>query len=399
MNNKIKLADGVNINDIWVVIPVYNNAVSIFKVAENILAIWSNVIVVDDGSTDISSLKDLLSPLELIVLEHDKNRGKGAALKTAASFIESKQGKYMITLDGDGQHLSQDINNFIPALNSSGTSFLIGNRDFNTANVPGSSVFGRRFSNFWVHIETGKVIADTQSGFRAYPVRAFNKLKVKKNSYDFEIEVLVKLVWAGMEVQSIPIEVFYPPVKERVSHFHPLKDNFRLSILHTQLIFRKLLPFSYKQSGTKKRPKERVKFILHPVKLIKHLLVENATPGGLAAAAFTGVFIGTIPIFGFHTLAIIYVSTRLHLNKFFGIGMQNFCTPPFVPALCIFVGHYLRTGNLYNEFNAKAIFALDRVYEWFLGSVILAPILGFFAFLVVLFLARYLKRNLAIRST
>jgi len=392
--NNINLADGLKTDDIWVVIPVYNNADSIFKVVEDVLSIWPNVIVIDDGSHDISSLKSLLSSLKVIVLEHGVNKGKGVALRTAASFIESKHGRYMITLDGDGQHYPQDIKSFFSALNSSGTSFLIGKRDFNTENIPDSSIFGRRFSNFWVHLETGKFIADTQSGFRVYPVKYFNKLKLKKDSYDFEIEVLVKLIWAGMEVKSIPIDVYYPPVKERVSHFHPIKDNFRLAILHTQLILSKLLPFSRKKYVINKEETGPVKFILHPVKLIKYLLQDNATPSGLAAAAFIGVFIGTLPVFGFHTLAIIYISTRLHLNKVLGIGIQNVCTPPFVPAFCIFIGHYMSTGNFYNKFSAKDIFSVDRLYEWFLGSLILAPVLGIVAFAVILFIARYIKRNM-----
>jgi len=113
----------------------------------------------------------------------------------------------MVTIDADGQHYPDDIPSFIENLDE--TAVLVGCRDFTVADVPGSSKFGRKFSNFWFRIETGLLARDTQSGFRAYPVKYLKELPLATRSYDWDMEVLVRSAWGGMGIKSIPIRVFY----------------------------------------------------------------------------------------------------------------------------------------------------------------------------------------------
>ena len=132
-------------------------------------SILQNVVVVDDGSTD-ADVAALLSGLDVVVLKHEKNLGKGQAILTASRYVEEQGGVYMITIDADGQHAPQDIEKFIPLMREDEPAIIIGCRDFNTENVPASSRFGRSFANFWLKVETGRTVDDCQSGFRAYPV-------------------------------------------------------------------------------------------------------------------------------------------------------------------------------------------------------------------------------------
>lgn len=112
----------------------------------------------------------------------------------------------------------------------------------NQSSVPGKSSFGNNFSNFWFRLETGIKISDTQSGFRLYPVKELQSMRFFTRKYEFEIEVLVRAAWSGLEVVQVPVKVFYPAKEERVSHFRPFRDFTRISILNTFLV---LITFLY----------------------------------------------------------------------------------------------------------------------------------------------------------
>ena len=384
---------------LWIAIPCYNNSRTIREVVQKTLNLWPHVVVVDDGSTD-ASVTTLLKDLPVDVLPHRHNEGKGNALITAARFVFIKGGIYMLTLDADGQHFPEDIPLFLNRLSSEADTVFIGTRDFNHPHIPSSSRFGRSFSNYWIKMETGLDLEDTQSGFRVYPVHPLLKIKLRTHAYDFEIEGLVKLIWAGYKVEQIPIRVFYPPEKkERVSHFKPFWDNLKISITHTRLILRRL--FWTEKKWVKPPRHEIKKLISNPVTLFKKILHENDTPAGLATAAFVGVFIGVIPFMGFHIALIVYVSLRLHLNLVVTVGIQNIAMPPVVPGLCIWIGYYLRTGEWLTDWSFTNLCQMDRVGEWFLGSLIVAPVLSVFFFFLVFYIARHwgLHQRLRVQKT
>ncbi len=205
---------------IWCAIPVYNNSATVADVARRCLQQIPNVLVVDDGSTD-ADLRDLLKSLDVIVVQHPTNRGKGAALRTALDFAAKNGGEYLLTLDGDGQHFPEDIPRFLAQI--APHTILIGNRSEITGQMPRSSLFGREFSDFWIGIESGAVVKDTQSGFRIYSVADVLSLPLAATHYDLEVEVVTRAIWAGMRLASVPIHVSYD--RQRVSSFHPLRDN------------------------------------------------------------------------------------------------------------------------------------------------------------------------------
>src|SRR5690606_2004567 len=117
-------------------------------------------------------------------------------------------------------HRPADLAKFFPLLDDE-NALIIGCRDFTQPNIPGKSRFGRDFGNFWLRIETGRQINDCQSGFRAYPVRHFTRMRFSGSFYDFETEALARAAWAGLHFKEVEVDVYYPEAGRRVTHFHP----------------------------------------------------------------------------------------------------------------------------------------------------------------------------------
>jgi len=379
-------------NRTWVAIPVFNNRATVRDVASRSRTLIKNVVVVDDGSTDCD-VTELLSGIDVTVIRHEKNLGKGQAILRASRFIEEKGGVYMVTIDADGQHDPRDLEKFLPLLQESDRRLIIGCRDFNTENVPASSRFGRDFANFWLKVETGRTVDDCQSGFRAYPVKYLNQLRFKGSRYDFEAEVLAKAAWAGLEFSGVPISVHYPKPGERVSSFKPFLDNLRLTRIHSMLVGRRLVPLPHRKLVAQKATFD-LSLLRHPGKVLRMLLRENATPEGLAMSAAIGVFLAVLPLLFVHTLVILYVSLRLNLNKVVSLNVQHIAMPPFIPALCIETGYYLRHGEWLTDLSFATVFQQfsARLYEWLLGSLIIAPVVALLMGAVVYATALFIKK-------
>lgn len=377
---------------IWCAIPVYNNAGTILDVAARCRKQLEHVVVIDDGSTD-ADLRERLRDLDVTVLRHPQNLGKGAAILTALRYAAERGATYVLTIDGDGQHFPEDIPSFLPHLDRD--TILLGAREEVVGNMPRSSRFGRELSDFWILVETGAALRDTQCGFRVYPVKPLMKMPFFSRHFNFEIEVLTRAIWGGLRVAKVPVRVWYPPQGDtRVTSFHPIRDNVRISLAHSRLVGRRLLPVPYKRLAIAPKPPRQT--IQQRLRGFRELFNENTSPLGLAAAAWVGVFLGTLPIVFVHVAAVLYVSIRLHLNKVMALAIQNLCMPPLVPIFCIAVGYRLRHGKVIDASRSAALLdrPLDLLYEWFLGSLIVAPLLALVVAVVVYMVARwYQARN------
>jgi glycosyltransferase involved in cell wall biosynthesis len=230
---------------VMVVIPVYNHGTTLRSVVERVLQLHDAVLVVDDGSTDDGL--DSIAHLNVHRLRHSRNLGKGAAILSAAWKGEALGMTHMVTLDADGQHDPEDLHLFISALKQFPRAIVVGKRDFEAGYVPSGSRVGRRISNFWLWVQTGRRLGDTQSGYRGYPIRVLKALKLRERRYAFENEVLAKGAWAGIEFVEVNIRTFYPADEERVSHFHLFFDNLRLSLLNARLTLRAMIPWPHRK--------------------------------------------------------------------------------------------------------------------------------------------------------
>lgn len=358
------------------VIPVYNNQATVRQVALDCRAFVEHVLVVDDGSTDVN-VTELFSDTDIEVVSHLENRGKGQALLTGLRVAAYRKVDWMLVVDADGQHKADDIPKFLALMQGSPKQIIVGVRDFTVEHIPSSSRFGRAFSNFWVKRETGVSLSDSQSGFRAYPVNLLTRMNLSACYFDFEIEVLVKALWHGLTIQEVQIMTWYAPQGERITRFDPWKDNLRLTRMHTRLIGRRLCLWPYEKlvHRSASGPGELRR---HPKAFLFHLLRENSTPLELAVAAGVGVLLATLPLFCVHTIVILYVTTRLNLNRIMAVSIQILCARQIVPLACIEMGHFVRGGSWLGA--AKTGEILKNLHHhlgnWLLGSLILAPILG-----------------------
>jgi len=358
------------------VIPVYNHGPSLHEVASQALTAGWSVLIVDDGSTDGGP--EAAVGLNVPVVTLPENRGKGEAILAGARAAWEMGYEAIITVDADGQHNPAEADLLLTEAHEHWPAMVIGNRCMEGKNIPGASRFGRSFSNFWVHIETGNSYPDTQSGMRLYPLRQLLQLSFTTHRFDFEIEALVRLAWAGVPVRSVPVSVHYPRRGERISHFNMLWDNIRLSLLHTRLVLTALLPIPHKRLIPRTKKIYHPNPFTQPLKFFRMLLNEHASPMQIAAAVWVGIFMGALPLIGIHTVAIIYICHRLHLNKVAAVAASQICMPPFIPLACIQTGFFLRQGHFLTSLNSETLFfqAGERFLEYFLGSLVIGPVIG-----------------------
>jgi uncharacterized protein (DUF2062 family) len=376
-----------------ILIPVYDHAGTVRAVAESCLREGYPVLVVDDGSTDGSL--DRVSDLPVIRHRLPVNRGKGAAILAGAAIAASMGYDGLITIDADGQHDPADAKLILRAAAEAWPAIVLGARRMDGPNVPASSLFGRAFSNFWVRLECGKSLSDTQSGYRFYPLALFTRGGFLSRRYTFEIEAIVRGSWAKLPILSVPISVYYPPGDERISHFRKFRDNLRLTILHSFLLARSLLPIPHRRLFPETGEPEPQNPLRHPLRLLKRICGEYASPVELAASVWMGIVVGSLPIIPFATLAIIYIAHRLHLNKLAAVAASNICVFPFVPFLCVELGHFMLRGTWWSSFTRYTLVneMPRRILEWLLGSLVLGPAIGTLGALCAFFLFRALRRR------
>ena len=222
-----------------VLVPTYNNAATLERVLLGVMQFTSQIIVINDGSTDATA--EILKRFpQLWVLDLSRNQGKGNALRQGFRKAEELGFDYAISIDSDGQHYPEDLPVFLGALEQRKEQDLpllvVGSRKMDGPGVPEKSSFGNRLSSLWYWVQTGIRLQDTQCGYRLYPIRLVNSLQLFTSRFELEIEVLVKAALNGARVINLPVRVLYDPA-ERVTHFRPFTDVVRIVLLNMYLVF------------------------------------------------------------------------------------------------------------------------------------------------------------------
>jgi putative flippase GtrA len=211
-----------------VIIPSYNPNDKLIKVVKDLKQVnLNNLVVVDDGSASKTIFKKLEK--ECIVVHHNINMGKGAAIKTGVrkAIKEYKNINGFIFVDGDGQHLAKDVKKINDELNKN-DEIILGVRDFNDPNVPSRSKFGNKASRLYFKLATGKTLSDTQTGLRGIPYKYENYLLYTEgNRYEYEMNFLLNTANDGIPFKTINITTVYEE-NNKESHFNPIKDSIRI---------------------------------------------------------------------------------------------------------------------------------------------------------------------------
>ncbi len=377
-----------------VIIPTYNNAATLGNVIEDVARYTGNIIVVNDGSTDNTG--EILKNYPFVQLvSYVNNVGKGWALRKAFKYAVEKGYAYAITIDSDGQHFAKDLPVFIKALEVYPNAIIIGARNMDQSSVPGGSSFGNKFSNFWFKVETGISSPDTQSGYRLYPLQPLQKMRFATFKYEFEIEVLVKAAWKGVDVVSVPVTVYYAPKEERVSHFRPFKDFFRISILNTILVLISFLYIKPRNFILTLTSKKRLNKLLD-----EHLFNPHHSAQLKAMSVAVGIFMGIVPLWGFQLAIAIFLAVIFKLNKPLVIVAANISIPPMIPFI-IFLSYKVGTfwmgaGAMQIGFsNTTTLSSIKQnLLQYIFGSITLALVAAFlFGILTFIFLKLIEKKQ------
>src|SRR5690625_2473424 len=196
---------------IAILIPTYNNISELKSLCSALESQELFILFINDGSKDGTKefLKEWIIGKNAAYIEHDVNQGKGIALRNGFKYLEEKGFSHAISMDYDGQHLPKDIKLFNEKIKEEPEAIWIGAKNLNQNNVPMKSSFGNRFYNFWVWAQTGVKIPDSQSGFRAYPIKSVQKIDYKTQRFEFEIEVFIRNQWREVTFITFDINFFY----------------------------------------------------------------------------------------------------------------------------------------------------------------------------------------------
>ena len=204
------------------VVPAYQEEKNIGEVVRRTLKQLPNVVVVDDGSTDATADEARTAGADVIV--HEQNRGKGESIKSGFRYWLEHGSTYVIILDGDGQHLPEEIDRFLDAASSSGAKLLIGTRMNDVCEMPLVRRTVNRYMSRKISRLCGQEIPDTQCGFRMVHRDIIPNLLGGTERFDYETEMLILASRAGCRIASVPITTVY---SDEVSSIHPVRDTLR----------------------------------------------------------------------------------------------------------------------------------------------------------------------------
>lgn len=242
-----------------IIIPVYRHGKACAAVVDGLSQYSYPIMLVDDGNDGetqayLRQIADSHPAVTLVTLP--KNRGKGGAFFAGITKAHEMGWTYALQIDADGQHDLTRVPFFFAQAAANPAALICGYPEYD-ASAPAHRKNGRKFANAWAKIvsfESG--ITDTMCGFRVYPVEP--TLRVFRHSYcdkrmGFDIEILIRLIWAGIPYLFFPVRVTYPA--DGVSNFHVVRDNMRISWVYTRLCIGMILrlPFLLAKTIRRKR--------------------------------------------------------------------------------------------------------------------------------------------------
>jgi glycosyltransferase involved in cell wall biosynthesis len=379
-----------------VIIPTYNNDKSLEAVISDVLRFTKDIIIVNDGSTDnTSSLLSKFSQLKII--SYSPNRGKGYAIRQGFRAAIAEGYNYAITIDSDGQHYPSDIGVFLKKIEEEPDALIVGARTLDPQKLSRGSRFANSFSNFWYRFLTGVKLTDTQTGFRLYPLGLIKDMKFFTRKYEFELEILVRAAWRRINVTSAPIQVWYPPREERVSHFRPFRDFVRISLLNIILVLIAIIyikPFNFIKYLTRENVREFIN---------KNVLLTEDTNLQIALAVALGIFTGILPIWGFQLLLAIALAHLFRLSKLITAVAANISIPPNIPILLylsyVTGGIVMGTGsNIKFSANLSVKSFETNLLQYIVGSIVLSVVLGIALGLITFVILKIFRKKRMVKK-
>jgi glycosyltransferase involved in cell wall biosynthesis len=207
-------------------VPAFNEADTIQDVVRGLAGTVQHVLVVDDGSTDLTAR--LARQVGAEVIEQGVNQGKGRAVRTGIQALQSRDFSHVLTLDGDMQHLPDEAPRLIAAAAETGADVVLGQRRFGRDGMPASRYHANRVGSRVLSTFLRIPLRDTQCGFRLFRLATLRDLPLRARRYEIETEMLVKLWRRGARITTVPVSTVYAG---EVSKLNPVRDTTRTCFL------------------------------------------------------------------------------------------------------------------------------------------------------------------------
>lgn len=224
------------------IIPTYNNPRTLEEVVTRVREHIADVVVVDDGSAEPARrvVERLADAGRCAAVFRSRNGGKGAAVKTGLAWARDHEFDYALQIDADLQHDPSDIPRLVAGVARGSTSpggTLVLAQPIFDASAPRGRLRARKISVFWAMVETlGRKVGDPLCGYRIYPVATALRVAARGNAMDFDPEIAVRLVWAGVDVVHVPTPVVYHSAEAGgVSHYRKVIDTLLIAGAHVRL--------------------------------------------------------------------------------------------------------------------------------------------------------------------
>ena len=195
--------------EITIGIPAYNEEDNISKIIKKLQKITNKIIVCDDGSND--STAKIAKEMGVLVIQHEKNLGYGAAIRSIFLKAREENSELLITLDSDGQHRIEDIQTVLKPLKNGEADLVIGSRFLNDngKNVPSYRKVGIKILTKLANTSLEDNITDSQSGFRAYSQKIIQNVTPSESGMGVSNEILIKASKQGLKIVEVPIIILY----------------------------------------------------------------------------------------------------------------------------------------------------------------------------------------------
>lgn len=202
---------------ICVIIPTYNEAKNIAGIIGRVRRQGLEAVVIDDGSQD--KTHEIAQDSGAIVLRNQVNQGKGSSLIKGFNYAQGMGFDAVITMDGDGQHLPEEIPYFIRLATYSNSSIFIGNRMLKRKNMPYVRLLTNKLMSWIISFVARQDIPDTQCGFRLIKKEALERINLDTSKYETESEIIIKASRLGFKIESVPIKTIYEGEKSQINPF------------------------------------------------------------------------------------------------------------------------------------------------------------------------------------
>jgi len=231
----VSTTSGTETDTVTVGIPTYNEEIAIGSVVVQARRYADEVVVVDDGSSD--ETVSIATEAGATVIEHEVNRGKGGAIRTLMQHVRDQDDvDALVVLDGDGQHLPEDIPDVVDPVLEEECDVSIGSRyvEQEQTETPLHRRFGQRVLDYLTLGSSGENLSDTQSGFRALSPEAVSHLNLRTDGMGVESEMINEAVDHDLEIEEVPIDVRYEGVDGQTHN--PFKHGLSVAVFILQLI-------------------------------------------------------------------------------------------------------------------------------------------------------------------